>query len=231
MTGSPTGGPAGGAAATSSVNLNELESDQLTEYLAGWFERTATQEQRRLLGHVLGELAGGQPVEPARLAALAGLPVSRVEALLRRMSGEWDRSGQRLVGLGPDHGGDPAPLPGARPRPVGLVRGRHPGVSGVGRRARAGRVAVRCHRGAGSGRGDPHGGAAGRAGGRGRVVCHPPTDISQVREAVCFNSHYFRSAAAAASWQARHPDGLVLPVAEAFQVLRRAWGDLPPRTG
>ena len=59
----------------------------------------------------------------------------------------------------------------------------------------------------------------------------PPTDISQVREAVCFNSHYFRSAEAAASWQAQHPDGLVLPVAEAFEVLRLAWGDLLPSAG
>jgi hypothetical protein len=89
MTGSPTSGPAGGTAA-STVNLNELEPDQLTEYLAGWFGQTATNEERRLLGHVLRELAGGQPVEPARLAALAGLPVDRVQALLRQMSGEWD---------------------------------------------------------------------------------------------------------------------------------------------
>src|SRR6266704_193496 len=81
-TGSSTCGPADGAAATSTVNLNELEPDQLTEYLAGWFAQTATEEQRRLLGHVLRELASGQPVEPARLAALSRLPVDRVEGSL-----------------------------------------------------------------------------------------------------------------------------------------------------
>lgn len=56
--------------------------------------------------------------------------------------------------------------------------------------------------------------------------------MSQVRQAVCARSHYFRSAKAAAPWQVEHPDALVLPVAEAFEVLRaaiiQAWGDLLP---
>ncbi len=231
MTGSPTWGPAGGAAATGTVNLNGLEPDRLTEYLAGWFEQMATQEQRRLLGHVLRELAGGQPVKPARLAALAGLPVDRVEGSLRQMSSEWDPSGQRLVGLGLTM------VPTQRRFRVGghdlwawcagdtLVVPVWIGVPA--------QVESPCaaNWGAGSGRGDPTGVRQVEPAGAVASFVTPPTDISQVREAVCFNSHYFRSAEAAASWQAQHPDGLVLPVAEAFEVLRLAWGDLLPSAG
>jgi hypothetical protein len=98
MTGSSTCGPAGSAAAT--VNLDQLTADQLTQHLAAWYRQTVTEEQRRVLIHSLRELAAGQPVEPARLAALSGLPADRVEALLGQAPSEWDASGQRLVGLG-----------------------------------------------------------------------------------------------------------------------------------
>lgn len=231
MTGSPTRGPAGGTAATGTVNLNELEPDQLTEYLAGWFEQTATNEERRLLGHVLRELAGGQPVAPARLATLSRLPVDRVEALLRQAPAEWDPSGQRLVGLGLTmaptqhhfqvHGHDLwAWCAGdtlAFPVWIGAPAQVESPCAATGELVRVEVTPT------GVRRVEPAGAVA--------SFVTPPTDISQVREAVCFNSHYFRSAEAAASWQAQHPDGLVLPVAEAFEVLRRAWGELLPRAG
>jgi alkylmercury lyase len=231
-TGSSTCGPAGGAAATSIVNLNQLTPYQLTQHLAAWFAQTVTEEQRRLLGHVLRELAGGQPVEPARLATLARLAVERVQALLRQAPSEWDPSGQRLVGLGltmvptqhryQTHGHDlwawcagdtlafrvwigaPAQVESPCAATGELVRVE---VTPTGVR-----------------RVEPEGAVM--------SFVTPAIDLSQVRQAVCAHSQFFRSAEAAAPWHARHPDGLVLPVAEAFQALRPAilqvWGDLLP---
>jgi len=229
--GSSTCGPAGSAAAT--VNLTKLTPDQLTEHLAAWFAQTVTGEQRRLLGHVLRELAGGQPVAPARLAALAGLPVDRVQALLRQASSEWgDPSGQRLVGLG---------LTMVPTQHRYQTRGHHLWAwcaadtlmfpVGIGAPAR---VESPC-----AATGEliqvevaPDGVRHVEPAGAVMSFVTPAIDLSQVRQAVCFNSHYFRSAEAAAPWQAQHPDGLVLPVAEAFQALRpailQAWGDLLP---
>jgi alkylmercury lyase len=228
MTGSPTCGPAGGVAASSTVNLSELTPDQLTEHLAGWFRQLATDEELRLLGHALRELAAGQPVAPARLAALARLPVDRAEALLRQASGEWDPSGRRLVGLGLTmvptqhrfrvHGHDLWTWCAADtlifPVTIGAPAQVESPCAATGEPVR---VEVTP---AGVRRVEPAGAVA--------SFVTPPIDLSQVRQAVCFNSHYFRSAGDAASWQAGHPDGLVLPVAEAFDVLGPAWGALVP---
>ncbi len=228
MTGSSTCGPAAAAAAASGVNLNELAPDQLTEHLAGWFQQTITEEGLRLLGHVLRELAGGQPVAPTRLAVLAELPVERVEALLRQGPSEWDPTGQRLVGLGLTmvptqhhfrvHGhdlwawcaGDTLMFPVTIGAPAQIESPC--AATGEPVRVEVTPTEVR--------QVEPAGAVA--------SFVTPSVDLSQVRQAVCFNSHYFRSAEAAASWQAQHPDGLVLPVAEAFAVLRSAWADVLP---
>ena len=228
MMGSSTCGPAAAAAPPSSVNLNELAPEQLTEHLAGWFRQTLTEEGLRLLGHVLRELAGGQPVAPARLAALAGLPVEWVEALLRQVPSEWDPSGQRLVGLGltmvptqhrfrvHDHdlwtwcAGDTLMFPVT----IGAPAQIESPCAATGEPVRVQVTPTEVLQV------EPAGAAA--------SFVTPSIDLSQVRQAVCFNSHYFRSVEAAASWQAQHPDGLVLPVAEAFAVLRAAWADVLP---
>jgi len=62
------------------VNLHTLSDDALTDHLAAWFNQTLPlPEQRRLMVPTLRELAGGQPVEPERLAALTA---SDVEAFV-----------------------------------------------------------------------------------------------------------------------------------------------------
>ncbi len=233
--GSSTCGPAGSAAATSTVNLNELTADRLVQHLAAWFEQTVTEEQRRLLPRVLRKLATGQPVDPARLATLAGLPVDRVDAALRQAASEWDPSGQRLVGLGLTsvptqhryrvHGHDLwAWCAGdtlAFPVWIGAPAHVESPCAATGELVQ---VEV-----------TPAGVRHVEPAGAVMSFVTPATDLSQVRQAVCANSHYFRSAEAAAPWHAQHPDGLVLPVAEAFEVLRpavlQAWGDLLPSSG
>ncbi|HZC99853.1 MAG TPA: organomercurial lyase [Actinomycetes bacterium] len=152
------------------VNLHALTEDQLTEHLVAWFKQILPlEEHRRLMVPTLRELATGQPVQPERLAALAGVPVDRTRALLRQAPSEWDVSGTRLVGLGLT----------SKPTPV-----------------------------------------------------TPTVDVSQVRQAVCAAQNFLRSADAASQWHAEHPEALLLPVADMFELHRRAvvrvWGDQLP---
>jgi len=82
------------------VDLRRLTDEQLTEHLVAWLKQTVSLEQRRLFVPSLQQLATGQPVEPQRLATLAGIPVDQTLALLRQMPREWDPSGTRLVAWG-----------------------------------------------------------------------------------------------------------------------------------
>ena len=60
----------------------------------------------------------------------------------------------------------------------------------------------------------------------------PAVDVSEIRRAVCAAQNLFRSADAAARWQAEHPEALLLPVPDLFALFRRAvtrvWGDQVP---
>jgi alkylmercury lyase len=47
--------------------------------------------------------------------------------------------------------------------------------------------------------------------------------VSDVRAEVCDHGHFFASAEAAHDWADQHPDGLVGPVHEAFEQVRRTW--------
>jgi hypothetical protein len=79
------------------VNLRELDREALIEHqLAGY--QKPPMDLMRLWPHVFGELATGKPVDPARVAALAGWPLDRALAVLK--DGEWDPAGERLVGFG-----------------------------------------------------------------------------------------------------------------------------------
>jgi len=55
------------------VDLHRLTDDQLTDHLVAWFKQTLPLEEHwRLIVPLLQGLASGQPVDPERLAALAG---------------------------------------------------------------------------------------------------------------------------------------------------------------
>ena len=45
-------------------------------------------------------------------------------------------------------------------------------------------------------------------------------DITRIRAATCNPGRYFATAEAAEGWLAQHPDGTVLPVADAYSQLR-----------
>ena len=45
-----------------------------------------------------------------------------------------------------------------------------------------------------------------------------PDDVRDVRESFCNSVHYFVSRDAASGWLEKHPDGLLLPVEDAFTV-------------
>jgi len=181
---------------------------------------------------MLRELATGQPVEPERLAALAGVPVDHVLALLRQAPSEWDPSGERLVGLGLT----------SQPTPHRFQVNGHtlytwcavdamffPVLIGAPARIQSPCAAT----------GDPiqidltPAGVA-RVEPPSAVVSilTPSIDVSEVRQAVCTEQHFFRSAEAAAQWHAQHPEGLLLPVAEMFELYRRAvvqvWPEVLP---
>lgn len=93
------------------INPRQYDHEQLAEQLvAVWGvgqtgssnheEGIRGDEFVRLAPHLWRELiTTGQPVEPERLAALAGIPLDEALALLREF-GEWDPDGQRVVGGG-----------------------------------------------------------------------------------------------------------------------------------
>jgi hypothetical protein len=81
-----------------SVQTSEIE--RLTERLLKWQDQLPwAGELGRIAAAAISELATGEPVEVARLAAAVQLPVDAVDAFLRRSPAEFDRQG-RLVGLG-----------------------------------------------------------------------------------------------------------------------------------
>lgn len=56
------------------------------------------------------------------------------------------------------------------------------------------------------------------------VISEPASGetFGNLRAEVCDNGHYFASSAAARTWATAHPEGRILPVAEAFDHYRRA---------
>ena len=214
------------------VDLHRLTDEQLTEHLVAWFKQTLSPEHRRLFVPTLQQLTTGQPVEPERLAPQAGLPVDQTQALLRQTPSEWDPSGTRLVGLG---------LTSKPTRHRFQVHGHNlytwcavdamffPMLIGAPARIQSPCVATG-HliqidlTPAGVEHVEPSSAVV--------SVVTPATNVSEVRRAVCAAQNFFRSAEAASQWQAQHPEALLLPVTDMFQLHRRVvgqvWGDQLP---
>ena len=205
------------------VDLHTLSDDALTDHLVAWFRQTLPlPEQRRLMVPALRELAGGQPVEPQRLAALAGVGVEQTIALLRQAAVEWDPSGTRLVGFGLTS--TPTPhrfrVHGHAlwtwcavdaiffPVLIGAAAQIESPCAATGELVRTQATPT------GVERVDPAGAVV--------SIVTPAVDLAEVRQAVCAAQHFYRDAAAAAAWQAGHPQALLLPVAKVFALYRRA---------
>ena len=212
------------------INPQQFGHEQLAERLVAEYQRGLGSETFwRLAPHLWRELATtGQPVEPERLAALAGLPREEALALLREY-GEWDPGGERVVGGG-----------------VSLLRTPHrydtdgrtvwtwcaPDLLelpvALGEPAR---IQSRC-----AATGDPvrvevtptSVEDVEPASAVTSVVMSPPDRLGAVRQAVCNQQNFYRDAEVAAGWLAANPKGLLLPMADAFEVLRRAFQRLLP---
>lgn len=218
-----------GTDATTTVNLHDLTLDELTDHLAARFKQILpTEEYRRLLVPMLRELATGQPVEPERLAALAEVPLEQTLDMLRQAPTEWDPSGKRLVGFGLT----------SNPTPHRFEIHGHtlwawcavdavlfPVMIGAPARiespcAATGDPIVIDLTPTDVQRVEPDSAVV--------SIVAPPVGIAEVRQAVCAPTNFYRSAEAAAPWQAEHPEALLLPVVDTFELYRRAaahvWG-------
>jgi alkylmercury lyase len=213
-------------------NLQTLTDDALTDHLVAWYHQTfPLAEQRRLMVPMLRELATGQPVEPERLAALAGVPVEQTIALLRQAGAEWDQSGSRLVGFGLTS--QPTPhrfrvhghalwtwcAVDALLFPV-LIGAPAEIESPCAATGEPIRIQVTP---SGLERVDPAGAVV--------STVKPAVDLAELRHTVCAAQNFYRDDATAASWQAAHPQALLLPVAKAFalycRTALRVWPELP----
>lgn len=194
--------------------------DRLAERLATAFGRgTGAEVFTPLLRPVLRHLARGKAVGPDEIAAATGRPPEAVlAALCQQPSVEWDEAG-RVVGLGLT----------LHPTPHRFEVDGHtlftwcaldtlvfPALLGTRARVTSPcpvtgvevRVEVTAERVEDL---EPAGAA---------VSLVVPDAIDDVRRAFCHEVHFLSSPEAAANWRAGHPDGLTLPVADAFRLGR-----------
>lgn len=175
----------------------------------------------------------GQPVAPERLAALAGVPLEEALVMLREFA-EWDPGGERVVGGGVSllrtpHRYDPTSrqtdrrtvwtwcAPDLLELPVVLgepARVESPCVA-TGDPVRVEVTPIRVEDV------DPAGAVT-------SIVMTPPDRLSAVRQRVCDQQNFYRDAEVAAGWLRANPDGLLLPMADAFEVTRRAFRRMLP---
>lgn len=215
------------------IDLDRLTLDELVEDRVAWL-RTFGSEQElpadglRLLVPLLRELASGAPLDPQRLAADGGMPVDRLVAYLRAMPTEWDRSGERVVGLG---------LTSIPTQHCYRTGGRvlwvwcaadalmFPVLIGApatiqSRCAATGYPITIEVTPTGVEQVEPASAVVG--------YLTPATDLAGFRADACDQNNFYRSAEVAAGWLAEHPQGRPLAVADAFEVFRRAslelWG-------
>ena len=215
------------------TQLEALNFEELVDHIAAWFGETLPRsEDRRLLPPTLQELAKGRPVSMEILAEHAGIPVEEAQAFLRRAGGEWDSTAKQLIGWGLTH----------TPTPHRFRVNGHdlytwcaadsiffPVVIGA-----PARIVSPC---AATGDlihidMDPSGVQHVEPADAVVSIVTPSVDISDVRAAVCKAQNFYQSVEAAAPWHEEHPDGLLLPVKEVFELYRRAaeavWEDQLP---
>ena len=218
---------------TAQINPERFDHEQLAGEWVAEYSQMGSEEFWRLAPYLWRELATtGQPVDPERLAALAdlaGMPRDEAVAVLREAGAEWDPSGERLLGQG-----------------VTLVRTPHRyDTSGhtvwtwcaadllelpvvVGEPARIESLCattgdpIRVQlTPAGVDKVEPAGAVT-------SIVTRAPESLGAVRTAVCEQQNFYRDSDVAAGWLAANPYGLLLPIADAFEVLGRAFRRILP---
>jgi alkylmercury lyase len=194
------------------------DTNELTRQLLAWHDELGwVNENASLMAAAIVELGGGEPVDPGRTAARAGRPTCEALDFLRGSPAQWDDRG-RLVGFGltlrqtrhrvtteartwcaPDALAFPVPLgaPAVIESPC-FVSGEPIRIEV----ATDGVCAV-----------EPPG----------AVVSTLPAQVGAVelRERLCHQQHFFASNETAQAWRWAREDVLVVPVADAFDPLRR----------
>lgn len=197
------------------VNLQQLDREALIEHQLAGYQKLP--DQVRLWPHVFGELATGKPVDPARVATLAGLPLDRTLAVLK--DGEWDPAGERLVGFGltsieTPHRvdmGEVAMWAWCAPDALFI-----PSMIG-----KAARIQSPCAATGDPIRVDTTPARVERVEPAGAVVSTVSTDLlsTQGRQ-VCNVSNLYHDAEAASEWLAAGPNRVVLPVVDIYELYR-----------
>lgn len=203
------------------VGLRELSLQDVADYYAGWLEQVHRGERRRLFVPLLRELATGEPVEPARLAALAGVSPEETLATLGELA-EWDAGGTRVVGFAltsvPTRHrvelGNRVMWAWCAPDALGI-----PQVVGG-----SVRIQSSCAATGEPVRIDVTPAGVQRVEPANAVVSFflPSLDQPDLRQAACGNANFYRDPEAASGWLAAYPNGRLLPVVDAFEVFARA---------
>jgi alkylmercury lyase len=215
------------------TQLETLSFEQLADHVTAWFKETLPRaEHRRLLPPTLQELAKGRPVAMETLAERAGIPIEEAHSFLSKAGGEWDATETRLIGWGLTQNPTPHSFQvnghdlytwcAADSVFFPVVIGAHARI--VSPCAATGELIHIDMTPTGVQRVEPPGAVV--------SIVTPSVDVSEVRAAVCKAQNFYRTADAAASWREQHPDGLLLPVKDVFELYRRAvhsiWADQVP---
>ncbi|MGH2871579.1 MAG: organomercurial lyase MerB, partial [Solirubrobacteraceae bacterium] len=200
--------------------MQTLNIDELAERLADWQQELPWPvEDLAIAAAAIAELAEGEPVDVAQIAARADRPAPGVLDFLRRSPAEFDDDG-RLVGFGLTLRPTPHRVeldgrvlytwcaPDTLELPVMLgkpVRIESPCFA-TGETIRIGV--------------DPDGVRAVDPEQAVVSIVTPDDCLSDFRERACDEQHFFASAEAAAGWQAERPGAIVVPVHDGFALTR-----------
>lgn len=195
-------------------------TDELSERLGDWQDRLPwPAEDSGIVAAAISALAAAEPVDVARIAARADRPKSDVLGFLRRSPAEFDDD-DRLIGFGLTLRPTPHRVeldghvlytwcaPDTLELPVLLgkpVRVESP--------CRATGETIRVEV-------DPDGVRAVDPEQAVVSVVTPDVCLSDFRQRLCDEQHFFVSADAAAGWQAERPGAVVVPVRDGFALMR-----------
>jgi alkylmercury lyase len=202
------------------TNTINTTTEELAQRLLEWDGLGWVNENGSLMAAAIIELAGGEPVVPARVAERSGRPSAEVLEFLRSSPAEWDDRG-RLVGFGLT----------LRPTRHRFTTGEHTLYTWCAPDALAFPVLIGAPAIVES--------TCFATGAPIRVEVEPdrvravePPDavvsivpravgVDEFRERLCHEQHFFASGEAAAPWRQGREDVLVASVANAFEPLRR----------
>jgi alkylmercury lyase len=171
------------------------------------------------------ELAAGEPVELARVAVRAGVPADDVLDFLHATPAEFDNDG-RLVGFGLTLRPTPHRVElGARTLYTWCAPDTLELAVLLGQRVR---VESRCFATGEPVRAevDPDGVRAVEPDDAVLSMVLPDVCMSDFRQKLCDEQHFFSSAAAASRWHAERPEAIVVPVRSGFALSRLLLGRL-----